>query len=116
MKRLGENKGWANLKPAKKGEVRNPNGRPKGVVSIGQYYRNWLEADENLAAVTKQLLKKRPEVILHYAYGKPETTNVNLNTETYSIEEIATAIARHRIKERMAKPPEVTPGMKDDRH
>jgi len=25
----GENKGWANLKPAKKGEVRNPKGRPK---------------------------------------------------------------------------------------
>jgi len=24
------NKGWANLKPAKKGEVRNPKGRPKG--------------------------------------------------------------------------------------
>lgn len=25
----GYNKGWENLKPAKKGECRNPNGRPK---------------------------------------------------------------------------------------
>lgn len=28
------NKGWANLKPAKKGEVRNPKGRGKGVLDF----------------------------------------------------------------------------------
>ena len=78
--RKGQNKGWANLRPAKKGEVRNPKGRPKGVVSIGQYYRNWLEADVNLKAVTRRLLKLKPDVILHYAYGKPVETNLNFNT------------------------------------
>ncbi len=29
-----ENKGWANLRPAKKGEVRNPHGRPKKELHI----------------------------------------------------------------------------------
>lgn len=28
-RKKGKNKGWENLKPAKKGEVRNPSGRPK---------------------------------------------------------------------------------------
>ena len=30
------NKGWANLKPAKKGEVRNPKGRPQGIMDFRQ--------------------------------------------------------------------------------
>lgn len=33
-KSKGTNKGWDNLKPAKKGEVRNPNGRPPKVKCI----------------------------------------------------------------------------------
>ncbi len=30
MAKKRQNKGWANLRPIKKGEVRNPKGRPKG--------------------------------------------------------------------------------------
>ncbi len=101
MKSNGQNKGWSNLKPAKKGEVRNPHGRPKGIVTIGQYYRTWLEAKENLDAVTKRLLKTRPEVILYYAYGKPEISNLNLNCEINNIEALADALARRKARERM---------------
>lgn len=37
----------ANLKPPKKGEVRNPNGRPKGALGIKTVLRKWLEAEQN---------------------------------------------------------------------
>ena len=35
----GYNKGWENIKPAKKGEVRNPNGRPKKEFCIPEILR-----------------------------------------------------------------------------
>ncbi len=46
----------ANLIPAKKGEVRNPKGRPKGIQNWSVIVRNLL-ADETLA---DKLLKKKP--------------------------------------------------------
>jgi hypothetical protein len=36
----------ANLKPPKKGEVRNPNGRPKGTPNIKTVLRKWLETEQ----------------------------------------------------------------------
>ena len=46
---MGKNKGHDNLKPAKKGEVRNPKGRPKGSRSRSAIVREVLEA-----VITKQ--------------------------------------------------------------
>jgi hypothetical protein len=37
-----------NLIPAKKGEVRNPNGRPKGTKNRSTIARYWLEVNQNL--------------------------------------------------------------------
>jgi len=41
-KNKGRNKGWDNLKPAKKGESRNPKGRPKKDVCIPDILRDLL--------------------------------------------------------------------------
>jgi hypothetical protein len=37
-----------NLIPAKKGEVRNPNGRPKGAKNRSTIARKWLEVNQSL--------------------------------------------------------------------
>lgn len=37
-----------NLKPAKKGEIRNPNGRPKGALNRSTIARKWLEVNQSL--------------------------------------------------------------------
>lgn len=37
-----------NLKPAQKGEVRNPNGRPKGSLNRSTIARKWLEVNQSL--------------------------------------------------------------------
>ena len=37
-----------NLKPAQKGEVRNPKGRPKGSLNRSTIARKWLEVNQNL--------------------------------------------------------------------
>ena len=37
-----------NLIPAKKGEVRNPNGRPKGALNRSTIARKWLEVNQSL--------------------------------------------------------------------
>ena len=37
-----------NLRPAQKGEVRNPNGRPKGAKNRSTIARQWLEVNQSL--------------------------------------------------------------------
>ena len=39
------NPGWSNLKPAKKGEIRNPKGRPKKEISITSKVKELLETE-----------------------------------------------------------------------
>jgi len=41
-----------NLIPAKPGEVRNPNGRPKGALGRSAIVRRWLEADGDALGTT----------------------------------------------------------------
>ena len=55
-KNKGNNKGWDNLIPLKKGETANPNGRPKGQRNYSTIYK---EALENIAKAQN----KTPEQI-----------------------------------------------------
>lgn len=43
---MGKEEGYKNLIPAKKGEVRNPNGKPKGTLHLSTHIRNMLEDEE----------------------------------------------------------------------
>ena len=55
--------GIDNLKPAKPGEIRNPNGKPKGTLNRSTIVKRWLEArldDDHLFvdAITKAVIEK----------------------------------------------------------
>ncbi len=88
-------KSLENLKPPKKGEVRNPNGRPKGAQSIKTVLRKWLEAEQEiqhpftkekvsltqLDIITLEQLKKARKgdthaykTLLDRLFGKPKQT------------------------------------------
>lgn len=57
-----------NLKPAKKGEVRNPNGRPKGSKNRSTIARKWLEVLEKTTnPITKELEHLSQEDIITLA-------------------------------------------------
>lgn len=74
--------GYDNLIPAKPGEVRNPNGRPKGSRNRSTIYREWLEfnspsGEANLDSVMRALILKASEgdvpaikEIMDGAFGK----------------------------------------------
>jgi len=54
------NKGHENIKPAKKGEVRNPKGKPKGTLNSKTIIRKWLEmAAEETNPKTKRKVIRR---------------------------------------------------------
>ena len=90
-----------NLIPAKKGEVRNPNGRPKGAKNRSTIARQWLEVNQSLKnpltgeqetmsqedLMTLALIKKAREgdvnaykALMDSGYGSPlqqiEQTNI----------------------------------------
>jgi len=48
LKQIREMANEENLIPAKKGEVRNPNGRPKGSLNRSTIARKWLEVNQSL--------------------------------------------------------------------
>jgi hypothetical protein len=92
--------GKDNLKPFKKGESGNPNGRPKGSLNRSTIAKRWLEVEQNLKnpltgdtekmsqedLMTLALIKKAREgdggayqKLMDSAYGKAvETKDVNL--------------------------------------
>lgn len=43
---MGKEEGYKNLIPAKKGEIRNPNGRPKGTLNLATRIQKMLDDDE----------------------------------------------------------------------
>ena len=92
-----------NLIPAKKGEVRNPNGRPKGAKNRSTIARQWLEVNQSLKnpltgeqetmsqedLMTLALIKKAREgdvaaykALMDSGYGAPlqqiEQTNIEI--------------------------------------
>ena len=62
----GKNKGWRNLKPAKKGEIRNPKGSPKKGICIPDILRKI----GNEKVITKQGEMTKLEAILEIVYVK----------------------------------------------
>ena len=102
-----------NLIPATKGEVRNPNGRPKGAKNRSTIARHWLEVNQNLKnpitgenetmsqedLMTLALIKKAREGDVHAykalmdsGYGSPvqvvEQTQTNFDLSVLSTDEI----------------------------
>lgn len=102
-----------NLIPARKGEVRNPNGRPKGAKNRSTIARHWLEVNQNLKnpitgenetmsqedLMTLALIKKAREGDVHAykalmdsGYGAPlqvvEQTQTNIDLSGLSTDEI----------------------------
>jgi hypothetical protein len=67
-----------NLIPAKKGEVRNPKGKPKGTIHLSTRIKNMLE-DESFEQKLKDgtILKGQPiEAILKVAIAKARTGDI----------------------------------------
>jgi len=54
-----------------KGVSGNPKGRPRGQTTIGEYLREYLSDPVNLSSVLERIKEMKPDVLLHYAYGKP---------------------------------------------
>jgi len=94
-KNKGTNKGWENLIPAKKGECRNPKGRPKKEKCIPDILRI-IGAEQGSAtgdmskieAVLRRVYKFAVEgeawavnFIADRTEGKAITTNVNINPD-----------------------------------
>lgn len=99
----------ANLKPPKKGEVRNPNGRPKGALSVKTVLRRWLEAEQEIThpftketttlsqldIITLEQLKKARKgdtyaykTLLDRLFGKPkQTIDVDHTTDGQPIQQ-----------------------------
>jgi len=80
------NGGTANLRPFKKGQSGNPGGRPK-TAKLAELTRKYLDekagGKTRLRHVLEWLQKHKPEILLHYAYGKPvEAVDVQAESQT----------------------------------
>jgi len=74
--KLGENKGWDNLIPAKPGEIRNPNGRPKKENTFSDICRELLQSKE--IDITYTFPKKGTMVTSHMHMSSDKTMNHSL--------------------------------------
>lgn len=73
-----ENPAYPNLKPAKPGEVRNPNGRPKGTPNFKTVLGKWMKIKEmTVNPITKRTMKLSQQDIVALAMIK-EARNGNV--------------------------------------
>ena len=80
----------------KPGQSGNPNGKPRGV-TFSSYVRQVLEANNGKIRekIIRKLSDERPEILLHYAYGKPmETVDLINSDQSLSLFPLAIAIAQ----------------------
>jgi hypothetical protein len=81
----------------KKGQCANPGGRPKTAAfaeEVREFLKEKIGKDEKprVRAILERLAKTKPEVLLHYAHGKPVETQVNVNES--DADKVADALAR----------------------
>ena len=90
-------KSLANLKVPPKGTTPNPGGRPK-TAAFAEEVREFLkekigkEEKPRVREILERLAKTKPEVLLHYAHGKPVETQVSVNES--DADKVADALAR----------------------
>ena len=85
----------------KKGVSGNPGGRPKTfhfVKAVKEFLAEGQEDRTRLRGILEKLEQEKPEILLHYAFGKPVETNINVNTDATSADAVAIALARLRTQ------------------
>jgi hypothetical protein len=92
------NPGWANLKPSKPGEVRNPHGRPLGSRNklaeafVADMYQAW-EADGSKAI--QEMIKRKPwEFVKIAASLMPQKLEITNKFQSLPDAELADALTR----------------------
>ena len=72
----------ANLIPPKKGEVRNPKGKPKGTLNSKTVIRKWLEMEED---ITNPITKKKERMTQFDAISLAQLAKArNGNTQSFN--------------------------------
>ena len=95
----------------KKGQCANPGGRPKTAAfaeEVREFLKEKIGKDEKprVREILERLAKTKPEVLLHYAHGKPVETQVSVNES--DADKVADALARKWAMED-SKPSTVSP-------
>jgi hypothetical protein len=92
------NPGWANLKPSKPGEVRNPHGRPLGSRNklaeafVADMYQAW-EADGSKAI--QEMIKRKPWEFVKIAAGlMPQKLEITNKFQSLPDAELAATLTR----------------------
>jgi hypothetical protein len=115
----GETTGGCTGKGFLPGQTGNRFGRPK-TAHFAEEVRDYLNRKDgdktNLETVLENLKKRRPEILLYFAFGKPIETQVQVKSAEEETEEIALAIARLWAQGKVPRPPEDKSESKDDWH
>jgi hypothetical protein len=93
-----KNPGWANLKPARPGEVRNPHGRPLGArtklaeVFVADMYDAW---QVHGSKAIQEMIKRKPWEFVKIAAGlMPQKLEITNKFQSLPDAELADALAR----------------------
>jgi len=111
--------GYKNLKPAKKGEVRNPAGRPKRIGFIGELIREHLQqtitdpkskfkGHPRIDEAIQKLYEEDKKTYFAYGFGKPIETQVQLTGDEQNkefVKEVAREWARTGVDPRSKEAP-----------
>ena len=88
----GREKGY--FKPGQSG---NPGGRPRTsefAAEVRAYLREKVKGKERMRLLLENLMKRRPEILLYYAYGKPIETVVQFSSQDEIDMQVSVGLAR----------------------